>query len=105
MSAQLAEEQAKAQQAIQQAAEPAAAPAAPAPAPWDADEAATLKLGDVNARLAPIHVSADGLRDLGIEPAGRDKRAVLYRESQFAEICQVLVLHLQSVVQLSEATA
>ena len=117
-----AEEQAKAQQAIQQAAAPAAqreqldadprfaavvagAPAAPAPAPWDTDEAPTLKLGDVNARLAPIHVTADGLRSIGIEPAGREKNATLYRESQFAEICQVLVLHLQSVVQLSEATA
>jgi len=118
--------EAQAQQAIQQAAEPAAAPAAqraqpdadprfaavvasspaaPAPAPWDADETPKLKLGDVNARLAPIHVTADGLRSIGIEPAGREKNAVLYRESQFAEICQVLVLRLQSVVQLSEATA
>lgn len=102
-----AEEQAKAQQAIQQAAAPAAqreqldadprfaavvagAPAAPAPAPWDADEAATLKLGDVNARLTPIQVTADGLRELGIEPAGRDKRAVLYSESQFAAICEAI---------------
>ena len=121
-----AQAEAQAQQAIQQAAAPAAepaaqraqldadprfaavvagAPAAPAPAPWDADEAPTLKLGDVNARLAPIHVTADGLRSIGIEPAGREKNATLYRESQFAEICQVLVLHLQSVVQLSEATA
>ena len=85
--------EAQAQQAIQQAAEPAAAPAAPAapaPAPWDADESATLKLGDVNARLAPIQVTADGLRELGIEPAGRDKRAVLYRESQFAAICEAI---------------
>ena len=85
--------------------EPFTRAAAPAPAPWDADEAPTLKLGDVNARLAPIHVTADGLRSIGIEPAGREKNATLYRESQFAEICQVLVLHLQSVVQLSEATA
>jgi putative phage-type endonuclease len=99
--AKKAEAAAQAQQAIQQA----EAPAAPAPAPWDADEAATLKLGDVNARLAPIHVTADGLRSIGIEPAGREKNATLYRESQFAEICQVLVLHLQSVVQPSEATA
>ena len=82
--------EAQAQQAIQQAAEPAAAPAAPAPAPWDADEAATLKLGDVNARLTPIQVTADGLRELGIEPAGRDKRAVLYRESQFTVICEAI---------------
>ena len=103
--------EAQAQQAIQQAAAPAAAPAAqraqldadprfaavvagapaaPAPALWDADEPATLKLGDVNARLTPIQVSVDGLRELGIEPAGRDKRAVLYSESQFAAICEAI---------------
>ena len=90
-----AQAEAQAQQAIQQAEAPAAAPAAPAPAapapaPWDADEAATLKLGDVNARLTPIQVTADGLRELGIEPAGRYKRAVLYRESQFAAICEAI---------------
>ena len=68
----------------------AGAPAAPAPAPWDADEAPTLKLGDVNARLAPIHVTADGLRSIGIEPAGREKNATLYRESQFAAICEAI---------------
>ena len=85
-----AQAEAQAQQAIQQAEAPAAAPAAPASTPRDADEAATLKLGDVNARLAPIQVSADGLRELGIEPAGRDKRAVLYSESQFAAICEAI---------------
>ena len=56
----------------------------------DADEPATLKLGDVNARLTPIQVTADGLRELGIEPAGRDKRAVLYSESQFAGLCDAI---------------
>ena len=66
-----------------------AAVVAGAPAP-QADEPATLKLGDVNARLAPIQVTADGLRELGIEPAGRDKRAVLYRESQFTVICEAI---------------
>lgn len=105
--AKKAEVAAHAQQAIQQAAAPAAqreqldadprfaavvagAPAAPAPAPWDADEAPTLKLGDVNARLAPIQVTAEGLRELGIEPAGRDKRAMLYREEQFPAICDAI---------------
>lgn len=105
--AEVAAQAAQAQQAIQQAAAPAAqraqpdadprfaavvadSPATPATAPWDADEAATLKLGDVNARLAPIQVSAEGLRELGIEPAGRDKRAVLYRESQFVAICEAI---------------
>ena len=36
------------------------------------------------------HVTASNLRELGIEPAGRDKRAVLYRESQFAAICEAI---------------
>lgn len=96
--------EAQAQQAIQQAAAPAAqraqldadprfaavvagSPAAPAPAPWDADDAATLKLGDINARLKHISVTADGLRSLGFEPAARDKRATLYTERQFWAIC------------------
>ena len=81
-----------------------AAVVAGAPAP-QVDEPATLKLRSINERLAPIALTEAGIRSLGIEPAGHDKRAVLYRESQFAEICQVLVLHLQSVVQPSEATA
>ena len=52
-----------------------------------ADEAPTLTLSAINDRLRPISISAAGLVDLGIEPAGRERRAVLYRESQFAEIC------------------
>lgn len=52
-----------------------------------ADEAPTLNLSAINDRLRPISISAAGLVDLGIEPAGRERRAVLYRESQFAEIC------------------
>lgn len=95
--------EAQAQQAIQQAAEPAAAPAAQraqldadprfaavvAGAP-DPDEAPTLTLSDINARLRPISISAAGLVDLGIEPAGRERRAVLYRESQFAGLCDAI---------------
>ena len=70
-----------------------------APAP-QVDEPATLKLRSINERLAPIALTEAGIRSLGIEPAGREKNATLYRESQFAEICQVLVLHLQSVVRV-----
>ena len=51
------------------------------------DEQATLKLGDINARLKHISVTAEGLRSLGFEPAARDKRAVLYTERQFWAIC------------------
>jgi len=86
-----AQAEAQAQQAIQQTSAPAAAPAAqraqldadprfaavvagspaaPAPAPWDADEAATLKLGAINERLAPIALTEAGIRSLGIEANG-----------------------------------
>ncbi len=54
------------------------------------DNEPTLKLGDINARLRPISISAAGLVDLGIEPAGRERRAVLYRESQFAGLCDAI---------------
>ena len=56
----------------------------------DADEPATLKLRSINERLAPIALTEAGIRSLGIEPAGHDKRAVLYRESQFAAICEAI---------------
>ena len=102
--AKKAEAAAQAQQAIQQAATPAPAPSpratfdadprfaavvAGAPAP-QVDEPATLKLGAINERLAPISLTEAGIRSLGIEPAGHDKRAVLYRESQFAAICEAI---------------
>lgn len=64
----------------------AAVAGAPAAAPAG-DEQATLKLGDINARLKHISVTADGLRSLGFEPAARDKRATLYTERQFWAIC------------------
>ena len=66
-----------------------AAVVAGAPAP-QVDEPATLKLRSINERLAPIALTEAGIRSLGIEPAGHDKRAVLYRESQFAGLCDAI---------------
>ena len=67
---------------------PVAAGIAPVVAVGSAsDDTPELTLGAINERLSPISLSAAGLADLGIEPAGRERRAVLYRESQFAEIC------------------
>lgn len=74
--------------------EEAPAPAAPefeliAPEPQDL--VPTLRLGVINARLAPVQVTADGLRTLGIEPAGKDRAAVLYHERDFPRICDALI--------------
>ena len=66
--------------------------AAPAPAPAERTGTPTLKLGAINERLAPIALTEAGIRSLGIEPAGHDKRAVLYSESQFTAICEAIAL-------------
>lgn len=66
------------------------------------DEKVTL--GQINARLSPIQISKDGLSQLGIQPAGRERSAVLYRESDVGRICAALIRHLSAVsVQIKEA--
>lgn len=117
-----AEREAKEQQAAQAAAAPIAAPAQPPeraeldadprfaavvagalpvtmePAPQPSrDGPPTLKLGDLNARIAPIQITTDGLRSLGFEPAGHDRRAVLYHEADFEPICRALIEHLSEL--------
>ncbi len=77
---------------------PAAAPAAPAPI---ANEAATLNLGAIGARLG-FTLNAAFLADtLHIQPAATDKAAKLYRESQWPLICAAIVRHVESM-KLSE---
>ena len=61
-----------------------------------------MKLGDINARIAPLSITADGLRSLGFAPAGRERLASLYHEATFEPICQALMKHL---AELCEATA
>ena len=58
-----------------------------------AEDLSTLKLGDINTRLAPIQVSAAGLAELGFNPVGKDKSAVLYRETDFPLMCAAIAGH------------
>ncbi len=58
--------------------------AAPVPA------GARIKLGDINARIAPITVTADGLASLGFRPLAKEKGAVLYALADFGLICAAL---------------
>ena len=64
--------------------------------PPAADEAPTLKLGQIADRLG-FALRGDFISRLGIEPAGRDKAAVLYRESQWPLIKSALVKHIGSL--------
>jgi len=68
-------------------------------APWVASTAVksapTLRLGQINERLNPIVLTADGLAVLGFKHAATDKAAKLYHEETFPDICAALVRHIQ----------
>lgn len=59
---------------------------------------ATTKLGAINARIAPLSITADGLKHLGFTPIGRDRAAVLYRSSDVHAICSALIDHIKAVM-------
>lgn len=62
-----------------------------------ADTGERITLGQINTRLAPIQLTAAGLAQLGIHPAGRERAAVLYREADIDAICAALIRHLSQV--------
>jgi predicted phage-related endonuclease len=77
---------------------PRVAPAVSAP-----KGAPTLRLGQINERLAPIGLTAEGLATLGFKHSATDKAAKLYFESEFEPICAALVRHLEAALQKQAA--
>ncbi|MFA5386834.1 MAG: YqaJ viral recombinase family protein [Candidatus Paceibacterota bacterium] len=67
------------------------------------DNEPTLKLGDINARLAPLSISTAGMAQFGIEALARDKSAHLFSEAQFARLLMLLTQHIQNISQLEAA--
>ncbi|HGM6729747.1 TPA: YqaJ viral recombinase family protein [Stenotrophomonas maltophilia] len=91
------------QQRVPVAAAPAAAPvrtaptavaSAPAPAATPR-EVVKIKLGDINARIAPLSISADGLAMLGFKPINATGAAKLYDQAQFPAMCRAMIDGLQ----------
>jgi putative phage-type endonuclease len=68
--------------------------AAPLPTPATPP---TLKLGDISARLAPISLTAEGLKSLGFVHSAQQGATKLFHERQFPLICAALVQHIESV--------
>lgn len=56
----------------------------------EAEPLPPIKLGDINARLSPITITAAGLASLGIHPAKREAGAVIYAGADFVKICDAL---------------
>ncbi|MES2634075.1 MAG: YqaJ viral recombinase family protein [Pseudomonadota bacterium] len=79
---------------------PLAAPAviqmAPRPAPTAAP---TLKLGDLNARIAPLSIDAAGLAKLGFVHQATDKSAKLYHAGDFGAMVDSMVAHLRAAAE------
>lgn len=57
----------------------------------------SMKLGDLNAMLSPITLTADGLEALGFPVAAMVKGAKLYYASDLGHICAALVKHINSL--------
>jgi putative phage-type endonuclease len=84
---------------------PAAAPATvvplraatPAPAAAAPMTQPTLKLGDISARLAPISLTAEGLKSLGFVHAAQQGATKFFHEADFSLICAALVRHVEAV--------
>lgn len=60
------------------------------------DDGATIKLGDICARLG-FTLTAQFVASLGFDPVSTDRSAKLYRASDFHRICAALVRHIQTV--------
>jgi predicted phage-related endonuclease len=74
------------------------------PAPRVAPTSApTLRLGQINERLAPIALTAEGLATLGFKHAATDKAAKLYHESDFEPICAALMRHIEAALRKQAA--
>jgi hypothetical protein len=63
--------------------------------------APTLRLGQINERLAPISLTAEGLAALGITYSATEKSAKLYHEDDFPRICNALVQHVLSALEVN----
>jgi len=57
----------------------------------------TLSIGLINERLQHFTVTAEGLRGLGFEPAGRERAAPRYHEADFPHMLAAIVTHVQGI--------
>lgn len=61
-----------------------------------------LNLGDINKRIAPLAITADGLETLGFKPDRIERASKLYREDQFGDICRAMGRVLRTAMEAPE---
>jgi hypothetical protein len=62
-----------------------------------------IKLGDINAAIAPLTITAEGLAQLGFHAAATDRAAKLYAAADLARICRCLSDRLASAAMKQAA--
>lgn len=67
------------------------------------DNSARIKLGEINARISPLIITAAGLAELGFQPAGKEGTATMFLESDYPRICEALIQHITQVADLQPA--
>lgn len=60
---------------------------------------ARIKLGDINAVIAPLSITAEGLASIGYPAVATDRAAKLYAASDLPEICALLSRRLAAATQ------
>lgn len=68
-----------------------------------ADTSARIKLGDLNAAIAPLSITADGLAALGFPVVATDKTSKLYRLADMPAMLAAMVQHIQAVQEKQAA--
>lgn len=58
-----------------------------------------VKLGDINARIAPLSISAEGLASLGFRPVGNERAAKLYAEADLLDIYRAMFRVIQGAAE------
>ena len=79
---------------------PRAAAANVVPMPTKApavDTSARIKLGELNALIAPLSITADGLESLGFPVVATDKTSKLYQLADVPAILAAMVAHIEAV--------
>lgn len=73
------------------------------PVPPAANDDARMKLGDLNSRIDPMNITADGLAELGFKPVSTQGNAKLFRESDYPLIVDALIQRLLQAKSLQVA--
>lgn len=64
---------------------------------------AVIKLGDINAAIAPLSITADGLASLGFQPVGEHRAAIVYDAERLQGILRLLSIRLAQAANRLEA--